>query len=110
MEGAGVSEPATRQVARRRTHQLRRLLAGACLAVALTATATGATGQAHAAEAGVVLTNPQTQTATESALGTHWVRLFATWPDLEPQRGVYLTGLAVLLRPGLQSAPARVRK
>ena len=88
-----MSEPAPRQVARRRTHHLGRLLAGACLAGALTATATGATaGQAHAAEAGVVLTNPQTQTATESALGTHWVRLFATWPDLEPQRGVYSQG------------------
>ena len=23
------------------------------------------------------------------ALGAHWVRLFADWPDLEPQRGAF---------------------
>jgi hypothetical protein len=84
-----MSEHATREVDGRRAARFRGLLlAAACVAGCLTALA-GTAGPAHAAEAGVVLTNPQTETATESALGTHWVRLFATWPDLEPQRGVY---------------------
>src|SRR5207302_9778918 len=47
-------------------------------------------GPAQAAEAGVnILTPTPGQVATESTLGTHWVRVFATWPDLEPARGSY---------------------
>jgi hypothetical protein len=45
---------------------------------------------AQAAEGGVnILTPTPSQVATESTLGTHWVRVFATWPDLEPARGSY---------------------
>jgi hypothetical protein len=41
-----------------------------------------------AAEPGVVLANQSApENSQVAALGTHWVRLFATWPDLEPERG-----------------------
>jgi hypothetical protein len=44
---------------------------------------------AHAAEPGVGVREPNAaQIASIRSLGTHWVRAFATWPDLEPQRGV----------------------
>jgi hypothetical protein len=47
---------------------------------------------AHAAEPGVnLISNSPSQLASVSALGTHWVRMFATWPDLEPAPGVYAT-------------------
>ena len=43
---------------------------------------------ALAAEPGVNLTGEgPTQIADVRALGTHWVRMFATWPTLEPARG-----------------------
>jgi hypothetical protein len=43
---------------------------------------------ALAAEPGVVLANQSApENSQVAALGTHWVRLFATWPDLEPTRG-----------------------
>jgi Cellulase (glycosyl hydrolase family 5) len=46
--------------------------------------------RAQAAEAGVNLPNPSPgQAATVRTLGAHWVRVFATWPDLEPARGSY---------------------
>ncbi len=65
-------------------------LAGACAVACLMAASLG-TGVATAApEAGVVLPNPnQSQMAAVSTLGTHWVRIFATWPDLEPSRGSF---------------------
>ena len=51
---------------------------------------TVAPSRASAAEAGVGLTSTSPgQVSQVKALGAHWVRLFATWPDLEPQRGVY---------------------
>ncbi len=61
--------------------------------IAVVAALAGATeGSARAAEPGVGLTvtaNNASQAAEASALGVHWVRVFATWNDLEPQRGVY---------------------
>ena len=73
--------------------------AGACvrravlslLAACVTAAAAGGVaGPALGAEPGVVLTDPtQAQAADMTSLGTHWVRVFATWPDLEPARGVF---------------------
>jgi hypothetical protein len=51
-----------------------------------------AAGSAPAAEPGVVLANTSTpHISSLRALGTHWVRVFATWPDLEPTPGVYST-------------------
>lgn len=46
--------------------------------------------RAAAAEPGLGInpTSPS-QIADTKALGAHWVRVFATWPDLEPQRGVF---------------------
>jgi Cellulase (glycosyl hydrolase family 5)/Bacterial Ig domain len=45
---------------------------------------------AQAAEPGVAFSAPNgLQVAAVKTLGVHWVRVFATWPDLEPQRGVY---------------------
>jgi hypothetical protein len=45
---------------------------------------------ARAVEAGVDLPGPEVgQVPRISPLGTHWVRMFLTWPDIEPARGVY---------------------
>ena len=72
-----------------------RLAAGACVLACLTAGSLGAvtaSAAAPAPEAGVVLPYPNhAQVADVTALGTPWVRVFATWPDLEPQRGAYST-------------------
>jgi hypothetical protein len=63
------------------------MLLGGALAAALAA---GGASSAAAAEPGVVVTSPNaSQIAAVRALGTHWVRVFATWPDLEPARGVF---------------------
>ncbi len=70
---------------------LGRLFACALLgALATFAIAVAGASSASAAEPGVGLREPNAaQIADIRALGTHWVRVFATWPDLEPQRGVY---------------------
>jgi len=45
---------------------------------------------AAAVEAGVNLPGPDLGAIPSiKALGTHWVRMFATWPDLEPARGEF---------------------
>ncbi len=45
---------------------------------------------AQAAEPGVGVGNPTPgEIAGVRALGVHWVRMFVTWPDIEPQRGVF---------------------
>lgn len=60
--------------------------------LAATACATGTTvlaaapASAQAATPGVVLINTP-RTADLRALGTHWVRVFAQWPELQPQPG-----------------------
>jgi hypothetical protein len=47
---------------------------------------------APAAEPGVVISNTGApHIAALKALGTHWVRIFVTWPDIEPSPGVYST-------------------
>lgn len=69
-----------------------RLLLGRVLVsgLAIAAIAAASAAPASAAEPGVVLSNPNPkQIADVKALGTHWVRVFATWPDLEPQPGAY---------------------
>ncbi len=64
------------------------LLAG-LLAAAMSATAAS---PAPAAAPGVVLANTGTPHLGDvRALGTHWVRIFATWPDLEPSPGAFST-------------------
>jgi hypothetical protein len=76
---------------RPRTASIRRLLLGAGLSALLAAgIGAAAAPPASAAEAGVVVPGPTTlRTDVISALGVHWVRMFVTWPDIEPSRGVY---------------------
>jgi hypothetical protein len=65
---------------------------GIRLLCALSLVACAATGPsfANAAEPGVNVREPNAaQIADIRELGTHWVREFATWPDLEPGRGVF---------------------
>jgi hypothetical protein len=58
--------------------------------LSLVGMAIAAPTSAMAAEPGVNLTGTAPSQITElSALGTHWVRLFASWPELEPSRGVF---------------------
>ncbi|HUB73878.1 MAG TPA: cellulase family glycosylhydrolase [Solirubrobacteraceae bacterium] len=64
-------------------------LAGALAAVAIAAV--GAPG-AQAAEPGVnLIGSTSAQIPAVQALGTHWVRMFASWPDLEPASGSFST-------------------
>jgi hypothetical protein len=59
------------------------------LAAALIALAT-APPPAPAAEPGAAMSAPNAaQVAAVKTLDLHWVRVFATWPDLEPQPGAY---------------------
>jgi hypothetical protein len=78
----------------------------ACLICAIAALA-GASS-ASAAEAGVNLTGTISaqQTADVATLGTHWVRMFATWPDLEPQRGVFAMNWVASYEQTFRSLPA----
>jgi cellulase (glycosyl hydrolase family 5)/Big-like domain-containing protein len=80
------------------------------LAVLLTvATAISVTtpASARAAEPGVVLANQSAPENSQVAtLGTHWVRLFATWPDLEPERGVIAANWIANYEQTFHSLPA----
>ena len=65
----------------------------ACLCAALPALAALAPAGASAAQAGIVVPGPETSHTPElRALGTHWVRMFLTWPDIEPARGSFAQG------------------
>jgi hypothetical protein len=58
------------------------------LCLALAAFAGPVVAPASAAAPGVVIANTGSPHAGDlRALGTHWVRIFASWPDLEPQPG-----------------------
>jgi Cellulase (glycosyl hydrolase family 5)/Bacterial Ig domain len=68
----------------------RRSLSGVLLAGLLTLALGVSAASAPAAEPGVVLANAGSPHIGDlRALGTHWVRVFATWPDLEPAPGYY---------------------
>jgi Cellulase (glycosyl hydrolase family 5) len=72
--------------ARARSHTL----ALAVLLVLAAALSAASAPAAPAAEPGVVLANTGSpHIAAIRALGTHWVRVFAAWPDIEPQPGVF---------------------
>jgi hypothetical protein len=82
-----------------------RLLGGILLSIALAA-GLGAS-PALAAEGGVVLTTQgPLQAAETTALGGHWVRMFATWPDLEPGRGVYAENWVSSYETTIRALPA----
>jgi hypothetical protein len=74
---------------------LTRLSTAALLAAGLIAGSAGTTAllapaTAQAAEAGVNLNTLEPSGIAEvKALGAHWVRVFAPWPDLEPSPGVH---------------------
>jgi hypothetical protein len=62
---------------------------------------------ATAAEPGVnVLNSSPAQDAAIDTLGTHWVRLFLTWPDLEPERGVFAPNWFASYEQTFRSLPA----
>jgi hypothetical protein len=62
---------------------------------------------ARAAEAGVVLPGPEVaQSSRISALGTHWVRMFLTWPDIELSRGVYAPNWLAAYEQEFRALPA----
>ncbi len=68
----------------------RRPLAGVLLAGLLALVLAATAGPAPAAAPGVVLANTGAPHIGDlRALGTHWVRVFATWSDLEPASGYY---------------------
>jgi hypothetical protein len=95
----------TRGCARSR---VRRRLAEVLLIGVLSAALGGAAASpALAAEAGVGLSSPNgPQVADVRALGVHWVRVFATWPDLEPQRGVVAANWVASYEQLFRSLPA----
>ena len=65
-------------------------LLAACLLGGSAGTALLAPAPADAAEAGVNLNGLSPANVAEaSALGARWVRVFVTWPDLEPAKGVH---------------------
>jgi hypothetical protein len=70
---------------------LRRAILGCWLAGILAAgVGAAAVPSASGAEPGVVVPGPNALKVNEvKALGTHWVRMFLVWPDLEPGRGVW---------------------
>ncbi len=84
----------------------RLLLAGLALLVAGVVAWTG-TPTASAAEPGVNLGSATpAQIDDISALGTHWVRMFITWPDIEPERGVYAANWLENYEQTFRSLPA----
>ena len=83
----GMSTPPAMRAPRRR---LLLLLTAVVLGGAVAAAAGALAASASAAEPGVNLPGPEAQQSGRLAqLGTHWVRMFVTWPDIEPARGVY---------------------
>jgi cellulase (glycosyl hydrolase family 5) len=82
---------------------LRPLMTGLLAAVVLAA----GTPAAQAAEPGVnLIGNTSAQMPSIQALGTHWVRMFATWPDLEPTKGAFSTFWLAYYEETLRSLPA----
>jgi hypothetical protein len=82
---------ATAQSPRPRPRPRSRTTALLALASALAcAAALAGASRAHAAEAGVNVSNPSAaQLAQVQALGTHWMRMFVGWSEVEPARGSY---------------------
>jgi hypothetical protein len=75
------------------------------LALALLVMGTTA-GSSRAAEAGLAFPGPgNVRAADVKALGTHWVRMFLTWPDVEPQRGVYAQNWLAAYETAFRSLP-----
>lgn len=72
--------------------------------------ACSAAGGARAAAPGVALPGPEASaSSTLATLGTHWVRMFLTWPDIEPQRGVYAQNWIAAYEQDFASLPKGTR-
>jgi Cellulase (glycosyl hydrolase family 5) len=63
---------------------------------------------ARAAQPGVNLSG-QGVIANVKALGTHWVRMFVTWPTIEPARGVYAANWIASYEQAFAQLPAGSR-
>ncbi len=86
------------------------LLTGLLAALLAAAIAAGGASPATAAEPGVGLGSPTpARIATAKALGVHWVRVFATWPDLEPQPGVFASNWIAYYEQMFRSLPASTK-
>jgi hypothetical protein len=79
----------------------------AATVAALTTALGTASGSAVAAEAGIVVPGPgDVRVGETKALGTHWVRMFLTWPDIEPARGVYAANWIAAYEQAFSQLPA----
>ncbi len=85
----------------------RRALLGLAIALGVCFLALAGAPRAQAAEAGLALPGPGNATTADlKALGTHWVRMFVTWPDIEPARGEYAEGWLSAYEQSFQTLPA----
>ncbi|MGO9322625.1 MAG: cellulase family glycosylhydrolase [Solirubrobacteraceae bacterium] len=83
---------------------LARLGAAAVLAVGIAGIGVA---PASAAEPGVnLIGSTSAQMPAVQSLGTHWVRMFATWPDLEPTKGAFSTFWLAYYEETFRSLPA----
>ncbi len=99
--------PADTRFRRRCAGRARGLLAGIAAAALAIGIAGVGVAPASAAEPGVNLaTAGAGQIQSIPALGTHWVRLFATWPDLEPTPGSFSPFWLNYYEETLRSLPA----
>ncbi len=84
----------------------RLLLVGVLSALAMLAASVLA-APARAAEPGVAVPGPGAlHVADIKAVGTHWVRMFVTWPDIEPAPGVYSTSWLTSYEQALSQMPS----
>jgi hypothetical protein len=106
LRGTVLRSPA---VSRRRA--LLPLLVTAVLTVTASAvTAAPAPAAAPMPAAGVVLANTGTPHISDlKALGTHWVRVFVPWPNLEPQPGVLASNWLYYYEQLFRSLPAHTK-
>jgi len=78
-----------------------------CVSAALLVVGVLAPASSPAAEPGVVLPGPETSRTPElKSLGTHWVRMFVTWPDVEPARESFAQNWLSAYEQMFNSAPA----
>ena len=83
---------------------------GALAAAALAVLALSVPAPASAAEPGLALPGPNGLKVSDiHTLGTHWVRMFAPWPDLEGGRGVYDEGWLTEYEKAFRELPAGSR-
>jgi len=77
------------------------------LACALLSFTVVGVSSAQAVEPGLALPGPElSNVAPVRTLGTHWVRMFVTWPDIEPSRGVYSSSWLTTYEQELSALPA----